>query len=364
MSKKIVFVVDSLSQPRCIKRVLSFANAGYECVVYGYDRKKYNCNVLPDTIKITVLGEMKDGKDYIKKLGTLRKDIRRIVRIHKSEDVVFYSFGFFSTLFFFLKRKQYIYEISDILYGYPKFNKILRLLKWLDKKMINKSIVTVMTSEGFREFYGLKLDKIVVQPNKVNRSIVDVDRIPMSVKKDKGFVFSFVGAVRYETVFRFAEVIGTHFPQHQFVFYGQAYGSANDECVRLTSKYPNVKHFGAYKNPEDLESIYKNINIVIACYTPSSLNERLAEPNKLYEAMFFCKPIVVSDGIFLSRQVQSHRCGYCIDATNDQTIIDFVKGLSEDDINRISAMEAKMNPRDLVDNPNAILDKVKTYCTD
>ncbi len=186
----------------------------------------------------------------------------------------------------------------------------------------------------------------------------------MSVKKGVGLVFSFVGAVRYETVFRFAEVIGTHFPQHQFVFYGQAYGSANDECERLTSKYPNVMHYGAYKNPEDLESIYKNINIVIACYTPSSLNERLAEPNKLYESMFFCKPIVVSDGIFLSRQVKTYKCGYCIDATNNQNIIEFVNGLSEEDINRISANEAQMNPRDLVDNPKAILDKVQAYYAD
>ena len=48
----------------------------------------------------------------------------------------------------------------------------------------------------------------------------------------------------------------------------------------------------------------------------------------------------------------------------NQNIIDFVHGLSEDDINRISANEAQMNPRDLVDNPNAILDKVKAYCAD
>ena len=64
MSNRVIFVVDSLTQPRCIKRILSFSNAGYECVVYGYDRKKFNCNVMPDTIKVTVLGEMCDGKGW------------------------------------------------------------------------------------------------------------------------------------------------------------------------------------------------------------------------------------------------------------------------------------------------------------
>ena len=358
---KVVFVVDSLTQPRCIKRILSFANAGYECEVYGYDRKKFNCNILPEGIKVTVLGEMKDGEDYLKKLKTLRKDIRGILKTHKSENPLFYSFGFISTLLFFLRRKEYIYEISDILYGYPKFDKVLWLFKWIDKRMIKKSIVTVMTSEGFREFLGLQADNIVIQPNKVNSTLVDAVREPMSVTKNQGLVFSFVGTARYDTIYRFAEVIGTHFPQHQFHFYGQAYGGALKVCTNLSSRFPNVKYYGAYKNPEELEGIYSKINIVVACYTPNSLNERLAEPNKLYESMFFCKPIIVSDGIFLARQVKAYQCGYCLDATSDNNIIDFVNNLDADDINRISSQDSRMDPNSLVDNPSEILDKVQAY---
>ncbi len=362
--KSIVFIVDSLSQPRCIKRIMSFANNGFDCKVYGYDRGKYTCNVLPNTIKVTILGEMKDGTDYLQKIKILKKDISRIVKDNKSRDQVFYSFGFFSTLFLYLHRKVFVYEISDILYGYPKFSKIMWLLKWLDKRMIKQSLVTVMTSEGFRKFFGLSLANIIVQPNKVSNRLLGTARSPMIITKGQGLTFSFIGAIRYETIYRFADVIGSQFPQHQFFFYGQANGNALKNCQTLTSKYSNVRYFGAYKNPEDLAQIYSKINVVVACYTPTSLNERLAEPNKLYEALFFCKPIVVSDGIFLAKQVDFYQCGFCVDATNEQSIIDFLSRLDTDAINQISSKEYQMNPYELVDNPKAILDKVYCFYTE
>ena len=361
MSNKIIFIVGSLSQPRCIKRILSFVNAGFDCEVYGYDRKKYNCNALPSEIKVTVLGEMVDGTNYFNKLKTYQKDIRRIIRLNKNDSTLFYSFELMASFFLYLRGKRFIYEISDIPYAYPRFSKVLFLLKAIDKRIIKKSIATVMTSKGFYDFYDLKCNKIIIQPNKVSSLLSDLVRQPMCLQSTSKLVFSFVGAIRYDTVFRFAEVIGRFFPQHEFHFYGQATGKSLERCSYLTNHYINVKYFGAFKNPEDLSKLYNNINVIVACYTPSSLNERLAEPNKLYEAMFFCKPIVVSDGIFLSSQVQHYGCGFCIDATNEQSIVSFINNLNADDINRISEKEAQINTDELIDNPGRILKQLEQY---
>ena len=359
--RKIVFLVASLSQPRCIKRILSFANAGYECDVYGYERNKYDCNSLPSNIKVTVLGELKDGTDYFNKLKTIRNDIKIIQKQYKNDLPIYYSFSLIFTLFLFIKHQTYIYEISDILYGYPRFSKVLGLLKFIDKRIIRKSLVTVMTSDGFRDFFNLNLKNIVIQPNKLNSSLVNVGRLPLHLQDNEKIVFAFVGAVRYETIMRFAKVIGVHFPQHEFHFYGEASGITKQWCISLSTTYSNIKYFGAYKNPEDLVKIYNKITIVVACYVPSSLNERLAEPNKLYESMFFCKPIIVSDGIFLSKQVEKYGCGFCIDSTTDKSIIDFVNSLSVDRINNISENEIKISAFELIDNPKDIINKVRHY---
>ena len=58
---KIVCLLSSLSQPRCIKRVNSFVEAGFEVEVYGYSRGFYDVNSLPAKVKIT---KYQDGKIY------------------------------------------------------------------------------------------------------------------------------------------------------------------------------------------------------------------------------------------------------------------------------------------------------------
>ena len=112
MKRKIVFLCDSLSQPRIIKRILSFVDSGFDCEVYGYDRGKYNCNALPPSVKVTILGQMKDGSDYLSKLIDLKKKVKAIVLAHSYENVIFYSFGFISTIFFHHQKVNYVYEIS------------------------------------------------------------------------------------------------------------------------------------------------------------------------------------------------------------------------------------------------------------
>lgn len=359
--RKVVFLCDSLSQPRCIKRILSFVDSGYDCEVYGYDRGKYNCNALPPSVKVTVLGQMKDGKEYLSKLSELKKQVKAIVREHSLENVLYYSFGFVSTFFFHLQKVNYVYEISDVLYGYPRFSKILWLLKGIDRRVIKDSVATVMTSDGFKGFFGIEDDKIIVQPNKVNAALIGVQRRPMTLSQGDKLVFAYVGAIRYDTILRFSETIGKYFPQHEYHFYGQASGTTLAVIQDQMAKYSNVKYFGAFKNPEGLEEVYSQINVVTACYTVSSLNERIAEPNKLYESLFFCKPIIVSDGIFLSKQVQKYSCGFCLDASTEAAIRDFVQNIDYDEINAISVRDSQYDASTLVDDATEILQKVNGY---
>lgn len=360
-SRKIIFIVDSLTQPRCIKRVLSFVKGGYQCSVYGYVRNKYKCNVYPDGISVTVLGEMRDGVDYYKKFKQLKQDLRRIIRDNQEKGSVYYSFGFFSTLLLFLNRLSYIYEISDVLYGYPRFSKFLWLLKAIDKQLIRKSVATVMTSEGFYGFYNLHKDNIFILPNKVNTELFTYNRQTLHMCDNPRLVFAFVGAIRYETIFRFAEVIGEFFPQHEFHFYGSAQNRALSRCRVLTDTFSNIKYYGEYVNPDDLPHIYEGIDVVVACYNPTSLNETIAEPNKLYEAMFFCRPIIVSEGLFLSQQVKKYNCGYAIDATSKQEIVNFINGLNAKDLNRISASDEQIEALELIDNPNRLLQRIDVF---
>ena len=196
--KEIVFFVMSLSQPRCIKRVTAFRDAGYHCIVYGYRRGLYDVNVFPEGIDVNFLGEVKN-RDYKNNFKQVKADVADVYGLH-GKNTLYYAFGFMPSLFFALKRVRFVYECSDVFYAYPKFDKVRWLLKWLDKWLIGKSMVTVMTSGGFAEYFGVtKNKKVVVLPNRVSPLLRTLERKSLHVSS--GLSFGFVGSIRYQNVF-------------------------------------------------------------------------------------------------------------------------------------------------------------------
>jgi glycosyltransferase involved in cell wall biosynthesis len=165
-------------------------------------------------------------------------------------------------------------------------------------------------------------------------------------------VFSYVGAFRYpNTIFRFAKIVGDKYTQHQFHFYGDSI--LTPEVIKLSNAYKNIKYFGPFKNPDDLSSIYENIDIVVASYDIQSLNERIAEPNKLYESLYFQKPIVVSKNTFLAERVNDFGCGFAIDASKDEAIISFIESLNTEKLKEINSNISKISFDEIIDDNSA-----------
>lgn len=358
---KIVFIAPSTSQPRILKRIISLKDAGFEVKVYAYDRGVYNCNNFPQNIDLELLGAFEDGGNYVSKIKVMNKDISRIIRLEGRYNVIYYSFGYFGSLCLMLHKVKYVYEMSDVLYGYKRFNLIRPIMKFIDKRMVRHSEITLMTSEGFIHylFPNSTLKNIVLQPNKLNQYFADKERNFRKISVTNNLKFAFVGAIRYpNTILRFAKIIGDYYPNHEFHFYGDSIMVKDFQIA--TSQYENVVFHGAFRNPYDLESIYHNIDIVVCCYENESLNERIAEPNKLYEAAFFGKPIIVSKNTFLATQVGKYRCGWAIDAYSDDSIRNFIDKLSADEYNHIVDVEMSFPVDFLIDNPQKLIDRLKS----
>lgn len=358
--QKIVFLVSSLSQPRAIRRVESITALGIEVIVYGYDRGQYNCNTFSPNIKVNVLGEMSKGGGYLEKVKQIKNDISHIVATHKTENCLYYSFGFIET--FYLKKAgvPYAYEISDIAYSGGTLGKIRSLLKMVDKGLVKHSVFTLMTSEGFKKYLNVKDAKVIIQPNKVNRKLFGCKRNVLN-KKDNKYIFSFVGSIRYEPILMFAKVVGERFPQHEFHFYGVANVEATKRTLdELTEEYPNVKLFGAFKNPDDFESIYNKVDIVVTTYG-KTFNELILDPNKLYEGILFCRPLIATSETFLAKQIERYHCGWSIDSSTEDSIASFVSSLTPSMINTVSEIE-KQIPDDFaydnMDNLGAMINSV------
>lgn len=360
MYQKIVFLVSSLSQPRAIRRVESIAALGIDVEVYGYDRGQYNCNTFSPNIKVNVLGGMSKGGDYLGKVKQIKGDISQITSNHRNENCLYYSFGFIETFFLRKVGAPYAYEISDIAYSGGTLGRLRPILKIVDKGLVKHSEFTLMTSEGFKKYLNVKDAKVIIQPNKVNRKLLGCKRNVLN-KNESKYVFSFVGSIRYEPVLMFAKVVGERFPQHEFHFYGVANVEATKQTLdKLTEKYPNVKMFGAFKNPDDFEKIYNNVDIVVTTYG-LTFNERILDPNKLYEGILFCRPLVATSNTFLAEQIDRYNCGWNIDSSTEDKISEFIATLSPEMVNKVSDAEKKMADGfafDNMDNLSALLSSI------
>lgn len=362
IQRKIIFIAPQLQQPRVIRRINNIYQTGIPIKVYGFDSGIFSKNLQSITFPVTEIIKRNKKDSRLKKALCFMKTLRRI-RKENSKDDVFYIFsaemGNFSWI---LRNRKTIYEEADIMGAYFTKESLRRIFRWIDRGTIKRSLLTIFTSEGFIDYtFGAdkRPDNVLVIQNKLNSRFFNAERkaeVVPSVIDINHIKFGFVGIIRYpNTIIRFAEVIGREFPQHEFHFFGDPDVPAYLDNVK---KMPNVYLHGPFVNPVELPSIYSQIDVVISCYDTKSWNVRVAEPNKLYEAVFFETPIVVSKGTFLEKQVERYDAGYAIKADDDQSIISFVNSINEDELVRVKASEKRVPWTLLVDDVSPFLNKI------
>lgn len=329
--KKIVFILNSVQQQRCIKRVSQFVKHGFAVEVYGFSRKVGN-TTHPD-FTINILGSFSNKSNYLYRALYMLRRLSTLLWKYRNQDIIFYFFGLDIMLLSkpFIGNRNYIYEESDLMHTYINNFLIRSILEKIDKKMITSSLHAVFTSEGFYQYHfgTKKINNVTIIPNKLNEKILEYKQIEKT--KSRNLRLGFVGAVRYKSLLNFARVIAVNFPSIEFHFWGNIQ-DLKEDFLLLSHSNSNIKFHGTFINPDDLPNIYSNIDIVVAVYDYTYENVRYAEPNKLYEAIYFNTPIIVSCNTFLSSKVLKYKIGYVVDPFNDESIINMIKSMNTFDL--------------------------------
>lgn len=337
--KKFVFLVPALDSPRAIKRIEEFISEGYSIKVYAINRGNDLCNSNL-SFEYEEIESFPNSTPYLKRIPILRKAIGAVVE-KEGKDSIYYVFGSYLGILFSIcwPRHNYIYEEGDLAHTYIS-NRFLRLLlEKLDLRVIRKSRLTVFTSEGFlRYHYGKDVpNNTIVVSNRIDSKVLNYERnirIPTSLEH---LSIGFVGKPRFKSVLNFATVFCKNYPEFQFHFFG---GPVLKEFEPL-KEYANCFFHGSFITPDDLNDIYSKLDLVLSTYDVEFANVRYAEPNKLYEAIYFGTPIIVSKGTFLADKIEELGVGYAIDSLNDEEITSFINGLSiKDVLSKISKTEA------------------------
>lgn len=359
MKPKIIFIINSIQQQRCLKRISEFIDNGYEVEAYGFSRSKV-VPTLPDNFQITVLDEFDASVSYAQRMIRMLRTLRPVLRQYRQQNVILYYFLLdVAMVCRLLTNKPYIYEESDLMQTEIHRPWLCRVLNVIDRWLIRHSLITVQTSEGFGQYhFGNNIpSNVVTIPNRMNPNVLNMKILPKELD-ERHLRFAFVGGARYKSTLLFAQTIAAQYPQHSFHFYGtiQKYET---EIKELCDNYSNVVYHGPFSNPKDLPSIYCQIDVLVTTYDITADNVRYAEPNKLYEACFFETSIVVTEGTFLSQRVKESGIGYAIDGLNEDAISHFIESLSEQSLIEKQNSCHKIPKEQLINSNPQLFDKLK-----
>lgn len=325
MKKHIIFILSSLNDSHFRKRIEEFIENGYQVKVLGFKRKGQDLPPLP-YIPI-VLGEI-ENRNFKSRLSLFNRKIKEIAPECKGK-LCFYSsldIALFAKLYI---KAPYIYEVCDLT-ELTIGNPIIRgALSKINTSVIKKSVKTIITSEGFAEYFDkLPDDKFYLIPNKVSPEMPEFNSKERSLNTQK-IKIGFAGVIRFESIYHFIKVCadyGETIEMHLFGIYSDADEWAS-KIEEIEKKTDNIYYHGKFSNPSDLPSIYDSIDLVLCTYPPT-LGVKYAEPNKLYEAIYFRCPIIVSDKVFLGDKVRRLNIGYVINAMDENEIKKFFASIT------------------------------------
>ncbi len=363
MARQIVFIVNSLRQARCIRRINDFIEQGYDVKVYAFDRAGDN-RQLPK-FDYNLLGVIDNKESYYHRLVMMVKNIKQAI-MSESKDSLFYLFNFDVALasLLTLKKIEYCYEISDLMELEQSNVVMMKSLSLLNRLLMKKSKINIFTSEGFLKYYSKRVGgKNIVLSNKLNRKCQNLPYPTQRNFDENNIKFSFTGTIRGESLYRFVKTI-SDMNKHEMHLYGIYTDEKMEPLFKdLITQSSNIYYHGPFKNPDDFPEIYKNVDIVI-CYYYSNKNDVYLEPNKLFEAIFYEKPIVVSDNTFLGEKVRELNVGYVINGDTEEKIKTFIDSITASDYLDKVLSEKRIPKSDSLDNPEGLFRVVNSIISE
>lgn len=362
--KKIVFIVRTMV-PRVDKRIKEFIANGYDVEVYGFEFENVRIDNLNNSAYyynvLATIPNFPNQLSYKKRAILFYNKIKEVINRYDKKDTLFYFFTI-NTSFITLLMPNilFINEESDMLFDRAKNPLFRKLIILANKLIIQRSYKTVMTSQGFADYYyGDRIpSNIVIIPNKVSAACLTFPTIEKQQFDVNHIKFAFTGNARYNSIFNMCKVIGEHFPQHEFHFYGTL-NYFTEEQKRAIAKLQNVMVHGPFKNPDDLPKIYSEIDFVISTYDSSGVNVQYAESNKIYESMFFETPIFVSTNTVLEKIVKKHNMGFVLNALDDDEIIRTIESITVEKYDQFCASLKAIDKKDSINDNSVFFQQLK-----
>ena len=240
--------------------------------------------------------------------------IKSVLKQSKYEKIIIFGIQ----MMFFCQRLLIEYYAQRYLFDIRDYHILARVTDL--KRVIRNAKFTVISSPGYRCFLPSGFDYIVNH----NSNIVAEDLFCRTAIDFGSKYITYMGALRDLEINK-KLIVSLADSYYEAYFAGESDYTKELKDFVKEGRY-NVKFTGRYKKEEE-KDIYEQTLLVNVLRYADSLNNKIALPNRLYNAPLYMKPLLSYKGTYLSDLTKKYKLGLVLnDFSNlNESIEEYIK---------------------------------------
>lgn len=336
--KNILFFLSHQPNPRFIKQINYLAESNRVSVIYFSRSNLPNLNSnIANSVNCFSVGQIESSGRYFSRLISYAKAMGALLRCRRRAraDVVIVNNIDVLLLevllrVLTLRSARVVLEVSDLLQYMFARGVAARLFRTIDQTVVRLFVDRLIVTS--RKYYDVYYSRFFRGPQLELENKPLRKNIPPRIEKGTRGPRTIIGIVGL--IYQAAPIQALFDAVKdddsvEVQIYGRLYDAQNSRALieRYCARHRNIVFKGEYDFFKDAARIYGGLDLLYVSYdtAESMLNNRVALPNKLYEAMYFRVPIIASKGTYLAERVMTAGIGYEIDCGSVEQIRNILK---------------------------------------
>jgi succinoglycan biosynthesis protein ExoL len=342
MKNYLIYITCTVAHKKFRDRLDAALRAGYDVLVIGYCRGcKIERSCIDSTSGVTYfLVDTPKKMGIYSRLGLLLKLIGSIIVVRikygrprvilvNTAELLLLSF-----VLFFDKARR-IYDLADIhpvQYGDGIFSKCFRLVE--ARILKSRKWETVVTSPWFcwgylRPILHSDTSCYLIENKLIGRDRVSTPSFPIEIASESSLCIGWTGLLRCGESFDLLLDLCMRNKRINLDLIGVV-DELNSERLALARSLGNVRMLGEYVE-EELVKKLADVHFLWACDFSDGLNSRLLLPNRLYQGIFYGKPLIAEAGTATGWVVEYYGIGIVLEEFSVRNLSVCLGDISQDE---------------------------------
>lgn len=322
--------------PRVEKTARALIHAGFAVTILAWNRtgQRLEPPNLPDVElnHLQIPGKYGSGVQNLGPLLRWQRALFHWLWQHRREYTAIHACDFDTVLpailMKLLARKIVVYDIFDFYTDHVRLRSkwVRSALRWLDQQIIQIADAIILVDDSrtvqLRGTHPKRLEIIYNTPEDLPACSTDAPNDNKTQLR-----IAYIGMIQMDRGLQhLIALLPTHPEWHV-----ELAGFGGDEAAILKDALvqPNLTWHNRVSYQTALE-ISARSNVLLATYDPAIPNNRLASPNKVFEAMMLSKPVIVAEGTGIDILVQSYQTGITVPYGNTPELEAALERLAKD----------------------------------